>query len=326
MGSLSRRALLGVGALGGLATLAGPARAVAGFDVSDGFGLTVVENVRRDARQGHLRFRTAEVVTDPAVTILLPAGYDASPLRRYPVVLLLHGGNAEHTQWTAQLDAAASTLGHDVIVVMPDCRLVGWYADHVYPTGGPRNWKTFHLEQLLPWIDANFRTIPRASARAVAGLSMGGYGAQKYVAEFPDRFAAVSSYSGPSDNLDPILEGWIFTTVGLDRQVPGAVYGPPGTHHPLMRRENPMSRVESFRGKRVVLYAGRPPLLSTDPFADVQERVAHDQNAQLSRRLTNAGIAHEFRDYPGTHHAEFWTRNFREDLPGIVDALEPAHG
>ncbi len=305
----------------------GPARAATGtFDVADGFGLHVIENQLVDGRLGHVRFETAEVHTRPAATILLPSSYEAQPDRHYPLLFLLHGGGADHTQWTAQLDAAASTVGHEVIVVMPDCNLVGWYADHLYPTGGPRNWKTFHIQQLLPWVEANFRTLSTQSARAVAGLSMGGYGAQKYVAEFPDLFAAVSSYSGPSNNLDLVLEGWIYTTVGLDGQLPGAVYGLPATHHPLMRRENPLSNLESFRGKRVVLYAGRPPLLSADPAADVQERVVHRQNVQFSGALTKAGIPHAFHSYPGTHQGQYWTRNFREDLPGIVAALDPAGG
>lgn len=322
----TRRGVLGAGLAAGLVGVA-PARATGtAFDVADGFGLRVVGNQRVDARLGRLRFETAEVFTGPGATVLLPAGYDDHPTRRYPLLFLFHGGGADHTQWTAQLDAAAATLDHEVIVVMPDCNLVGWYADHLYPTGGPRNWKTFHLEQLLPWVEANFRTLGVPSARAVAGLSMGGYGAQKYAAEYPDRFAAVSSYSGPSNNIDPVLEMWIFTTVGLDAQLPGAVYGHPLAHHAVMKRENPMSNLESFRGKRVVLYAGRPPLLSADPAADAQERVVHSQNTQFSKRLTEAGIAHAFHSYPGTHTGAYWSRNFREDLPGLVAALDPASG
>ncbi len=275
-----------------------------------------------------MRFRTPQVQTEPAAAVLLPAGYDhpRNRSRRYPVLFLFHGGGGDHTQWYEQLGAVQTAEGHEVIIVMPDCNLVGWHANHMYPTGARRNWKNFHIQQLLPWVDANFRTIPDGSARAVAGLSMGGYGAQKYVAEYPDLFAAVSSYSGPSNNLDPVLETWIFFTVGLDMQVPGAVYGPVGVHRDRMKRENPWNRVPSFRGKRVVMYAGKAPVVSPNVMADVQEHVVHAQNMAFSRKLTNAGIANQFHDYPGTHSGEYWTRSFREDLPGIVAALRRATG
>lgn len=315
----SRRSVLASGVGVGLVGLARPARA-APPRLRDGHGLEVVEARRVDDRLLRVRFRTAQVHTGPWASILLPEGYDRRRGRRYPVLHLLHGGGADHQQWHEQLEARESSAGRDVIIVMPDCNLVGWYADHRFPTDGPRNWRTFHLDQLLPWVDANFRTVPRASARAVAGLSMGGYGAQKYVAERPDLFAAVSSYSGPSDNTDPVLEQWIFLTVALDGQAPGAVYGPPLTHRRVRERENPWHRVESFRGKRVVLYCGEAGI-SPDAFADLQEHVVHAQNTRFHARLRRAGIESTFHSYPGSHHGEHWARNFREDLPGILDVI-----
>jgi DNA-binding Xre family transcriptional regulator len=208
----------------------------------------------------------------------------------------------------------------------PACYKIGWYADHLRPTVKPMNWKTFHIRQLILWVDANFRTLGSPTGRAVAGLSMGGYGAQKYTAEFPDQFAAVSSYSGPSNNLAPEIEGWIFATPAADGQAPGAVYGNPGEHHDVMRRENPWDNVESFRNKRIALYAGRTELTPDNFMNDVQERVVHALNAAFHQRLLDAGIPNEFHDYPGSHTGDHWTRNFREDLPGILDHLDRPTG
>ncbi|MGH3727311.1 MAG: alpha/beta hydrolase [Micromonosporaceae bacterium] len=295
-------------------------------EVGNGFGLTVLEQKRIDARLLYVRFRTSELSRDPGVNVLLPDGYDANAGRRYPVIHLLHGGGTDFRQWHTELGAVQSTAGRDVIVVMPDCYKIGWYANHLRPIAGPLNWKNFHIKQLIPWVDGNFRTLGNSAGRAVAGLSMGGYGAQKYAAEFPDQFAAVSSYSGPSNNLAPEIESWIFVTPAADGQAPGAVYGNIGERHDLMRKENPWDNVESFRGKRVSLYAGRTDLRPDHFMSDVQERVVHAQNAAFHQRLLDAGIPNGFHDYPGSHTGDHWTRNFREDVPGILEHLSRPTG
>jgi dipeptidyl aminopeptidase/acylaminoacyl peptidase len=69
-------------------------------------GPGVVENSRVDARLGHVRFETAQVFTRPAATILLPRGYDEHPGRRYPLLLLLHGGGADHREDLPRIVAA----------------------------------------------------------------------------------------------------------------------------------------------------------------------------------------------------------------------------
>ena len=63
---------------------------------------------------------------------------------------------------------------------------------------GPRNYESFHIGQLIPWIDANFRTWAEYNGRAVSGFSMGGFGALKYTAKYYGHFASVSSHSGPA--------------------------------------------------------------------------------------------------------------------------------
>ena len=71
-------------------------------------------------------------------------------------------------------------------------------ATRCHSNTGPRNWETFHIAQLLPWIDANFRTFAEYNGRAVAGFSMGGFGALKYTAKYYGHFCSVSSHSGPA--------------------------------------------------------------------------------------------------------------------------------
>ena len=52
---------------------------------------------------------------------------------------------------------------------MPDGGHAGWYSNPVSSFVGPRNWETFHIAQLLPWIEANFRTFADYDGRAVGG-------------------------------------------------------------------------------------------------------------------------------------------------------------
>jgi hypothetical protein len=82
---------------------------------------------------------------------------------------------------------------YQMIVVMPDGGQFGWYANHV--DNGPR-WESFHIGELIPWVDATFRTKPQRSERAIAGLSMGGHGTAAYSGRHPDLFAAAEAFSG----------------------------------------------------------------------------------------------------------------------------------
>ena len=65
--------------------------------------------------------------------------------------------------------------------------------------GGPPEWETFHIQQLIPWIDDRYRVDPSRAARAIAGLSMGGFGAMSYAARHPDLFSWAGSFSGAVD-------------------------------------------------------------------------------------------------------------------------------
>ena len=145
----------------------------------------------------YYKLATSSVGWLPRVNVLLPDGYDTS--RRYPVLFLLHGGGENYSTFDTKYDIRNHTAGRDLIVVMPDGGAAGWYCDPESSNVGPRNWETFHIKELLPWVDATFATTGQASGRAVSGFSMGGFGALKYAAKYPELFASVSSHSGPAD-------------------------------------------------------------------------------------------------------------------------------
>src|SRR3954447_21549591 len=150
-------------------------------------------DLRVDART-QLTPRLSEVtMATPAldfparVRILLPDGYASHPKRRYPVLYLLHGSFDTSASWTDKGAAERLTAGLPLIVVMPPAAgkgsAGGWATDWWNEgRGGPPRWETFTIDQLVPWVDANLRTLPRRGERAIAGLSMGGFSAMSYAA------------------------------------------------------------------------------------------------------------------------------------------------
>jgi len=143
--------------------------------------------------------------TDPAraVRVYLPPGY-ADGDARYPVLYLLHGFGGSGAQWTERQDgwSIATALDREiaagrvppVIVVMPDAQvpLIGsMYVNS--PMSGA--WEDFIARDLVAWADATWRTRPTPAARAVAGHSMGGYGALNAAVRHPDVFGATYGIS-----------------------------------------------------------------------------------------------------------------------------------
>jgi S-formylglutathione hydrolase FrmB len=137
------------------------------------------------------------------VRILLPANYSTDTSHPYDTLYLLHGGAGTYVDWADSGDVkntVANSAFHG-IVVMPDAGLAGWYTDWYGQTDGrfSPGWETFHINQLLPWIDANFNTKANRAGRAIAGVSMGGWGALHYAAAHSNLFSKLGVFSGGTD-------------------------------------------------------------------------------------------------------------------------------
>jgi S-formylglutathione hydrolase FrmB len=324
---LTRRSLLktatGVAALttlgvGTTVATAGPAHAA-----GDGFGLRIVDRNENPGRMQYYRFGTAAIGWNPGVNVLLPDGYHESG-RRYPVLYLFHGGGLDQDFITFdRLGIRQLTAGKPIIVVMPDGGRAGWYSNPVSSTVGPRNWETFHIAQLLPWIDANFRTYAEYDGRAVSGFSMGGFGALKYAAKYYGHFASVSAHSGPASlrrDLGLVVH-WANASSAAIELGGGTVYGIPFWDEARVSADNPVQRIDSYRGKRVFLVAGTSP----DPvnwFDQVNENQVLAGQREFRTLLGRAGIPHEWHERPGGH--VFRPDMFRVDLDGVIGRLRKA--
>ena len=155
------------------------------------------------------------------VDVYLPPGYAASPNRRYPVIYLLHGvpGRPAAFLDTVRLGVVEDELValHKVrpaILVMP-FGSTGSFTDEEWANGvrAGSGWETFVARDLVRTVDARYRTIPSGEARALAGLSEGGYGSLNIGLHHPGEFDVLESWSG-YERADPIRS--IF---GIDRSV-----------------------------------------------------------------------------------------------------------
>ena len=135
---------------------------------------------------------SASLGSEQTASVLLPAGYAGSN-RRYPVLYLLHGGGQDHTAFAARgwFRALAS---RDMIVVTPK---VGdsWY---VNSAADPKaKYEDFVVKDLVAFVDARYRTIASRDGRAVAGVSMGAWGAMLLGLKHPQLFGAIGAFSAP---------------------------------------------------------------------------------------------------------------------------------
>lgn len=154
--------------------------------------------------------------------IILPEKYfNNNDTAHYPVVYLLHGYGGDYSSWLKltepRLDSLASH--YNMILVCPDGR-DSWYWDS--PVIEDLQMETFITKELVPYIDANFRTIPVAEKRAVTGFSMGGHGSMWLAMRHSDIFGSAGSMSGGLNiNKPKWAKSWkMATRIGTQEEQP----------------------------------------------------------------------------------------------------------
>lgn len=315
---------------------AAPVPAAAPVQFLDAAGLSVTAVSQLEPRLWEVRVDTAALGRDVRVRVLLPEGYDAAQAERYPVLYLFHGTGGGAPDWTQTGIAQRATAGLPLIVVMPDAGFDGngggWFTNW-WDTGtglGPSRWEDFHVDQLIPWVDANLHTVAGRSGRAVAGLSQGGFGAFSYAARHPDLFAAAASFSGAPDIAsNPVVEAGAtgvieFTAVAMNGTEPAAMFGPHLTNEINWQGRNPATLVSNLRGMGLFLYTatGIPGALDgpqPDPAAMGIETLTHLSTMSFAQRADQAGVPYFLDDYVfGTHTFAYWAQDLRDFLPRMM--------
>jgi len=160
--------------------------------------------------------------TSKSLVVYLPPSYAANPARRYPVAYYLHGATGDETNWTTLgkidqvMDSLVATGMPEMIVAMPDGDAYSYYTTYnvllteagcrrlMLPPGGDAerdcvawpHYDDYIAYDVVRHVDTKYRTVALRERRAIAGLSMGGYGAVMLALQYPNIFAAAASHSG----------------------------------------------------------------------------------------------------------------------------------
>jgi putative tributyrin esterase len=131
--------------------------------------------------------------TEYAFAVLLPTGYDTSS-RRYPVLFLLHGGGQTHTAFPSRAWFTREAAAREMIVVLPN----GGRSFFANAAGLPdARYEDLIASDLVQYMDTHYRTLATREGRAIAGISMGGFGSALIALRHPDLFGTAGPLSAP---------------------------------------------------------------------------------------------------------------------------------
>jgi S-formylglutathione hydrolase FrmB len=309
------------------AWLAMPASATPAFvDVA---GARIVSQAQLTARTVALTIATPSFATNTVVEVTLPVEYEADPGRHWPVTYYLAGTNQTQASFRAVYHGEALTATFPSIVVSPN-GAAGYWSDWFNAgAGGPPKYESFVSAQLIPLIDANFRTIANRSHRAIMGESMGGYGVMMMAARHPDLFVAAASLSGGVDtNYAP---GTLMASVSpaIMLALPTSIYGIRLNQEVRWRGHNPADLASNLRDVRLQVRTGNGGLSTAngETLADLVGCVAESalilpESISLHNTLDTLGIAHIWQQYGwGCHSVALFGQEISDTLPGFVAAF-----
>jgi S-formylglutathione hydrolase FrmB len=304
----------------GLTAAAVPASASAGLQAATpgtavaADGAYVVSQQWIDARTLDLTIYSPAMAADEPVRLLLPPDWNTRPHERWPVLYLLHGCCDSYVSWTRSTDVEQLTAGTDVLVVMPDAGADGFYSNWWNEgSGGSPAWETFHLTELRQILQSGFRASPRM---AVAGLSMGGYGAMKYAET--GLFRAAASFSGvvdPLSNPDGVL-AFLY---------PDALWGDPVAQRAIWVANDPAYHVNLLHGVKLFVASGNGqpgPYDGSAQGTDATEAEVHAESLNFVSALKQAHVPVTTYFYgAGTHSWPYWQRDLHQSFPMLMKAI-----
>ncbi len=284
-----------------------------------------------------------------SLVLYLPPSYASSPGRRYPVAYYLHGATGDETNWTRQgsihriLDSLIAGGMPEMIVAMPDGDAYSYYTTFnvLLDAAGCRrmmltaagnadsdcvawpHYDDYIAYDVVRHVDRKYRTIAAREGRAIAGLSMGGYGAVMLALQYPGTFAAAASHSGV---LSPVERA------------------PPPIGKPLPRSpadSAAFARINAQQAARfrVVFGADSASWHARDPatrahqladdgdalpalFADVgRDDIYAPQTRVFVEAMASRGIRVAYREWPGGHTWDYWRAHVGESLAWIAGRI-----
>lgn len=232
--------------------------------------------------------------------LILPETYDdaSHKEKRYPVIYLLHGLFGKYDNWATKTELGKYAAAYNFIIVMPEGGN-GWYTDSA--TQENEQYESYIVKELIPEIDKKFRTLSDRKHRAIAGLSMGGYGSLKFGLKYPEMFSLAGSFSGAvgiTQVTDKNSEAWVSKSVM-------SVYGEAGSE--TRKNNNIFKIVDEMSAEKV----------KNLPFIYIDcgtEDFLIQSNRKFLDALRAKKIRYEYRELPGAHNWKFWDSQVQEFL------------
>ena len=235
---------------------------------------------------------------DMPYRVIVPVQKAVAKETRFPVIYLLHGLMGHFNNWTDLTKISDYANGYKVIIVMPEGG-DGWYTDSV--SNEKEKWESYIIQELIPEVDKKFRTNTGRDQRAIAGLSMGGFGALKFGLKYPDKFVLAGSFSGAlgaADITEKSFPGAIGKTID-------GIFGPAGSD---TRKANDLF---------AIIRSTTPEKTKTIPFIYLDcgtEDFLFQNNRDFVSLLIEKKVPHEYRQLPGAHEWKYWDKQVQEFL------------
>ncbi len=234
-----------------------------------------------------------------AFNLILPLDYEVST-GRYPVLYLLHGYTGDNSDWTLLTNLSGYAARYRLIIVMPDGSN-GWYVNSA--TDPKAKFEDYIIKDIIPYVEKHYRTIPLRRARAIAGLSMGGYGAMFLGLKHPDLFAAIGAFSGALDVAHNGLPPDTLNANEKERKQKAEImshFGAPGS--PTAKERDPFEILSKVLRERM------PALY----IAEGGEDFLIKGNREFVAELARLKIPYEYREVsPREHTWDFWDEQIR---------------
>jgi len=239
---------------------------------------------------------------DREYAVYLPKSYSTNPEKKYPVLYLLHGGGGSHTDWPekGRLTDVINPLidsgeAADMIVVCPEAgkNFMNYFnnPDWMY--------EDYFFQELVPFIESNYRVIADKKHRAIAGLSMGGGGTVIYAAHHPELFSAAYSMSGYFYRHDNLF--WINFNDPVVKKV-----------HQLVEDNNCIKYVKNADKDKI------EAMKTVKWFIDCgDDDFTVKANSEFVLAMSEAGIPYQFRVRDGGHTWEYWHTALYIALPFV---------
>jgi enterochelin esterase-like enzyme len=278
-----------------------------------------VQNPAKGTIYKEINFKSAILGYEVKYAVYLPPDYTSSG-KHYPVLYLLHGYKGNHTSWVKQgnigkiMDTGiASGEIEPMIVIIPD----GKYYWYINDYQSKARYEDFMFKEFLTFIDSTYKTFPDKEHRAVAGLSMGGYGSLVWAMKHPDKFSYCVALSAAMFTNDGLISmpNQLYKYMSLLYGAPGATGNNRITQH--FTENSPVDLAKSLPADSLNTVKWFIDCGNQDQLREV--------NKTLHDIFTERNIDHIYHARDGRHDWKFWNEGIYQGLRFMSEGFGSKH-